>query len=153
MNPSRNVDAVFVNFALTLHIRLLPKIQNGIFRTQVDLLDTEIRMEDGAFPPIWKTFVQDLVKGMIMDVIWPGLQKEIETLSYGDGVQISNYCGLEPSSAQLHFDHSNRIGASAALYLNEAVSGLSLTQSFNHCLEQIKSKLPDPAKLFVIHDS
>lgn len=66
VNPSRNVDAVFINFALTLHIRLAPKIDNGVFRTQVDLLDTEIQMEKGAFPYGWNFFVQDLVKGFIL---------------------------------------------------------------------------------------
>lgn len=64
VNPSRNVDAVFINFALTLHIRMAPQIENGVFRTQVDLLDTEIQMEEGAFPYGWNAFVQDLVKGI-----------------------------------------------------------------------------------------
>uniref|UniRef100_A0A915D1E7 Uncharacterized protein n=1 Tax=Ditylenchus dipsaci TaxID=166011 RepID=A0A915D1E7_9BILA len=143
VNPSRNIDAVFINFALTLSIRLTPQIENGIFRTEVDLLETDIRMEDGAFPNGWKGFLQDLVKDMIMDVIWPGLKKEIENLSYSDGVQIPPYCGLLPQSARLHFDQG-RLGASAALNLDE----LSLSQ----CLQQLKSKLPDPSKLFVIRE-
>ncbi|KAI1704494.1 hypothetical protein Ddc_16136 [Ditylenchus destructor] len=145
VNPSRNVDAVFVNFALSLAIQLTPSVENGIFRTHVDLLDTDIRMEEGAFPAGWRGFVQDLVKGMIMDVIWPGLKREIETLLYSDGVHIPPYCGLEPNSFHLHFDEGTRFGASAALLLDEL--------SFSHCLQQIKSKLPDPSKLFVIREN
>lgn len=139
INPSQQKTAVFVSFQLTLSVQLVPKIEDGIFRTAVDLLETDIKMEKGAFPNGWNTFVQDLVKGMIMDVVWPNLQREIETLTYGDGVEIPAVCGLEPESAQLHFDEG-RIGASAVLRLSEF--------SMKNCVQQMK--LPDPSKLFLI---
>lgn len=62
-NPSQQKTAVFVSFQLTLSVQLIPKIEDGIFRTAVDLLETDIKMEKGAFPNGWNTFVQDLVKG------------------------------------------------------------------------------------------
>lgn len=54
---------MFVSLYLTLTIQLIPEVGDGIFRTQVNLLSTDIRMEDGAFPSAWNEFVQDLVKG------------------------------------------------------------------------------------------
>jgi hypothetical protein len=144
VNPVRNVTSVFVSFYLTLNIQLAPTIENGIFKTQVDLLDTQIKMERGAFPSSWNFFVQDLVKGMIMDVIWPGLKKEIENLSYSDGVEIPTTCGIEPETAQLHFE-DQRFGASTALQLDDV--------SLGTCLQQLKSKLPDPSTFFVIKEA
>uniref|UniRef100_A0A7E4W8X6 Chorein_N domain-containing protein n=1 Tax=Panagrellus redivivus TaxID=6233 RepID=A0A7E4W8X6_PANRE len=144
VNPVRNVTSVFVSFYLTLNIQLTPKVESGIFKTQVDLLDTNIKMERGAFPSSWNFFVQDLVKGMIMDVIWPGLKKEIENLSYSDGVEIPSTCGIEPYTAQLHFNE-NCFGASTALQLDDI--------SLGTCLQQLKSKLPDPSTLFVIKEA
>uniref|UniRef100_A0AC34GPB1 Lipid-binding serum glycoprotein C-terminal domain-containing protein n=1 Tax=Panagrolaimus sp. ES5 TaxID=591445 RepID=A0AC34GPB1_9BILA len=144
VNPVRNVTSVFVSFYLTLNIQLAPTIENGIFKTQVDLLDTQIKMERGAFPSSWNFFVQDLVKGMIMDVIWPGLKKEIENLSYSDGVEIPTTCGIEPDTAQLHFE-DQRFGASTALQLDDV--------SLGTCLQQLKSKLPDPSTFFVIKEA
>lgn len=90
---------------------------------------------------------------MIMDVIWPGLKREIEALFFGDGVQIPSFCALEPTTVRLHFDNEHRFGASAALRLDEAVAGQTLSQSLNHCIQQIKSRLPDPNKFFVIHEN
>ena len=174
VNPVRNVTSVFVSFYLTLNIQLTPRIENGIFKTQVDLLDTQIKMEKGAFPSSWNFFVQDLVKGMcycirewcvgeqrireqrigekititfvgmIMDVIWPGLKKEIEHLSYSDGVEIPTTCGMEPSTAELHFT-DERFGASTALKLDDV--------SLGTCLQQLRSKLPDPSTLFIIKEA
>lgn len=65
VNPLTNATSVFVSFYLTLNIQLSPKVENGVFKTQVDLLDTQIKMENGAFPSHWNAFVQDLVKGYI----------------------------------------------------------------------------------------
>lgn len=76
-----------------------------------------------------------------MDVVWPNLQREIEALTYSDGVEIPSDCGLEPESAQLHFDEG-RFGASAVLHLSDF--------SLNHCVQQLRSKLPDPSRLFAI---
>lgn len=79
-----------------------------------------------------------------MDVIWPGLKKEIENLSYSDGVEIPTTCGIEPETAELHFD-GDKFGASTALQLDDV--------SLGSCLQQLKSKLPDPSSLFVIKES
>lgn len=78
-----------------------------------------------------------------MDVIWPNLKDKIDSLIYSDGVQIPIYCGLEPTTAQLHFNES-RFGVSAALNLDDV--------SMNHCVQQFKSKLPDVSKLLVIRE-
>lgn len=79
-----------------------------------------------------------------MDVIWPGLKKEIENLSYSDGVEIPTTCGIEPETAQLHFE-DQRFGASTALQLDDV--------SLGTCLQQLKSKLPDPSTFFVIKEA
>lgn len=78
-----------------------------------------------------------------MDVIWPGLKKEIEALIYSDGLRIPSTCGLEPTSMKLHFDEG-KFAVTSRLMLDD----LSIKQ----CLQQVKSKLPDPAKLLVIKD-
>lgn len=52
-----------VNFTLTLSIQLTPIIEKGTFRTQVNLLDTDIRMQEGPFPNAWISAIQDLTKG------------------------------------------------------------------------------------------
>ncbi|CAD5219796.1 unnamed protein product [Bursaphelenchus okinawaensis] len=143
VNPTTNTDSVFVSLYLTLTIQLMPEVNDGIFRTQVNLLSTDIRMEEGAFPSAWNEFVQDLVKGMIMDVIWPGLKTEIEALIYSDGLKIPSNCGLEPTSMKLIFD-DGKLGISSRLLLDELY--------LKECLKQVKSKLPDPSKLLVIKD-
>uniref|UniRef100_A0AC34QJC0 Lipid-binding serum glycoprotein C-terminal domain-containing protein n=1 Tax=Panagrolaimus sp. JU765 TaxID=591449 RepID=A0AC34QJC0_9BILA len=144
VNPVRNVTSVFVSFYLTLNIQLNPRIENGIFKTQVDLLETNITMEKGAFPSSWNFFVQDLVKDMIMDVIWPNLKKEIENMIYSDGVEIPTTCGIEPNTAQLHFE-DERFGVSTALQLDDV--------SLGTCLQQLKNKLPDPSSLLLIKET
>uniref|UniRef100_A0A914EDH1 Uncharacterized protein n=1 Tax=Acrobeloides nanus TaxID=290746 RepID=A0A914EDH1_9BILA len=143
VNPSRNVTSVFVSFYLFLNVQLLPKIENGIFRTRVELLDTQIKMEKGAFPSSWNFFVQDLTRGMITDVIWPGLKKEIELLAYSDGLAISDHCGFEPSTAQVHLE-DGRFGASVELLLSQV--------STRTCIQQLQSKVPDLGKLAMIKD-
>ncbi|KAE9556046.1 hypothetical protein FO519_000680 [Halicephalobus sp. NKZ332] len=129
VNPIRNVTSVFVSFYLTLNIQLTPRIEDGIFKTQVDLLDTQIKMEKGAFPSSWNFFVQDLVKGMIMDVIWPGLKKEIEHLSYSDGVEIPTTCGMEPATAELHFTDERNSSLGLGLCWDADRSNGSVTYS------------------------
>lgn len=144
VNPSKNVDAVFANFNLALGVQLTPRVESGVFRTQVDLLESAVQMEEGAFPSGWRGFIQDLVRGMIIDVIWPGLKHEIEALTWSDGVAIPPQCGAKPSTVEIHFRDA-RIGASAILQLDE----ISTAQ----CVQQLKSKLPDPAKLFVLREN
>lgn len=63
VNPTSNTASVFISFYLTLTIQLTPEVEQGVFRTRLDLLSTDIRMEKGAFPSAWNVFVQDLVRG------------------------------------------------------------------------------------------
>lgn len=48
---------------LSVTAELRPVIDSGTLRTLVQLLDTNVVMENGAFPPSWSFFVQDLIKG------------------------------------------------------------------------------------------
>ena len=63
VNPDRNVTSVFVSMILTINAELRPVVDVGTVRTLVQLLDTKVQMETGAFPPTWAYFVQDLVRG------------------------------------------------------------------------------------------
>lgn len=63
VNPDKNVTAVFVAMFLAVIAELRPVIDSGTLRTLVQLLDTNVVMESGAFPPSWSFFVQDLIKG------------------------------------------------------------------------------------------
>lgn len=51
---------------LSINAELRPVIDGGILRTSVQLLDTNVVMENGAFPPSWSLFVQDLVRGDLL---------------------------------------------------------------------------------------
>lgn len=62
VNPDKNVTSVFVSMVLAVTAELRPTIDSGTLRTLVQLLDTNVVMENGAFPPSWSFFVQDLVK-------------------------------------------------------------------------------------------
>ncbi|CAJ0595045.1 unnamed protein product [Cylicocyclus nassatus] len=50
VNPNRNLTSVFVSFVLTVQAEMRPSFDGGILRTLVQLLDTHIEMEVGAFP-------------------------------------------------------------------------------------------------------
>ncbi|TKR64777.1 hypothetical protein L596_025260 [Steinernema carpocapsae] len=63
VNPDRNVTSVFVSFSIKITAQLKPTFDETTLRTRLELVDTEIKMEQGAFPPHWAFFVQDLVKG------------------------------------------------------------------------------------------
>ncbi|VDO29141.1 unnamed protein product [Brugia timori] len=63
VNPDKNVTSVFVSMFLSVTAQLRPVIDSGTLRTLVQLLDTNVVMESGAFPPSWSFFVQDLIKG------------------------------------------------------------------------------------------
>jgi hypothetical protein len=132
-----------ISFSLTLTIQLVPKVSDGIFRMEVNLLDATAKMEEGAFPTQWHHFAQKLVKDMIERVIWPKLKTEIENLTSANGLQIPDRCGLEPRSMRLFVDGS-RFGLSASLLLDEF--------SAKECLRGLRSKIPDPSKLFVVKE-
>jgi len=144
VNPSRSKNSILISFYITLTIQVIPKVENGVFRTQVNLLNTSIEMEKGAFPKAWNIFVEDLVRGMVNDVIWLELKKVIEKIAYSDGLQIPRQCGVEPTSIQIYVDDS-RFGVSASLVLEQF--------SAKRCLRQFKETLPDPAKIFDIKET
>lgn len=50
--------------SLSVMAELRPVFDSGTLRTLVQLLDTNVVMESGAFPPSWSFFVQDLIKGL-----------------------------------------------------------------------------------------
>jgi hypothetical protein len=57
---------------------------------------------------------------LIADDIWPVLQRELEPLIYQSGIQMPSYCGLDPKSAQLHFQQG-RFGVSARIDLKKVI--------------------------------
>ncbi|VDK57640.1 unnamed protein product [Anisakis simplex] len=139
VNPDRNVTSVFVSMILTITAELRPIFDSGILRTQVQLLDTNVIMEEGAFPPSWSFFVQDLVRGMILDMMWPELKKQIEELTYGEGIRLAESCGMNPKTIKILIGEG-RVGASALLSLQNLQP--------QQCAKDIKSALPNASKLF-----
>ncbi|CAI4229557.1 unnamed protein product [Auanema sp. JU1783] len=139
VNPQRNVTSVFVSFILTIVAEIRPSFDEGTLRTLVQLLDTNIQMEAGAFPKNWGLFMQDLMRGMIMDMLWPEIKNAIEELSYGKGVRISKACGVDPNQIKLDIGEGN-VGLS---------SRISFTQlDIDKCIRDLKASLPNTSKLF-----
>uniref|UniRef100_A0A158P910 BPI2 domain-containing protein n=1 Tax=Angiostrongylus cantonensis TaxID=6313 RepID=A0A158P910_ANGCA len=139
VNPNRNLTSVFVSFVLTIQAELRPAFDGGILRTLVQLLDTSIEMEAGAFPKTWGIFMQDLIRGMIMDMLWPEIKNAIEELSYGKGVAISQACGVDPNIVNLDIGEG-----SFALTTRLALQYLDLDK----CLTDLKTSLPSTSKIF-----
>ncbi|PAV76555.1 hypothetical protein WR25_05645 [Diploscapter pachys] len=120
INPIKNVSTVFVALVLTIQAELRPTFDNGALRTLVQLLDTNIEMQKGAFPKNWALFMGDLIRGMILDMIWPELKNTIEEFTYAKGVRINRACGIDPNQIQLEIEE---------------------------CFKDIKNSIPDPEKL------
>ncbi|VDP08234.1 unnamed protein product, partial [Heligmosomoides polygyrus] len=139
VNPDRNLTSVFVSFVLTIQAEVRPSFDGGILRTLVQLLDTSIEMEVGAFPKSWGIFMQDLMRGMIMDMLWPEIKNAIEELSYGKGVRISRACGVDPNEISLEIGEG-----SFALTSRLALQYLDLDK----CLKDLKTSLPSTSKIF-----
>ncbi|KAK6747269.1 hypothetical protein RB195_000463 [Necator americanus] len=139
VNPDRNLTSVFVSFVLTIEAEMRPSFDGGILRTLVQLLDTNIEMEVGAFPKTWGLFMQDLMRGMIMDMLWPEIKNAIEELSYGKGVRISRACGVDPNEISLDIGEGN-----FALTSRLALQHLDTEK----CLKDLKSSLPNTSKIF-----
>ncbi|KAF7638213.1 hypothetical protein Mgra_00002443 [Meloidogyne graminicola] len=149
-----------IDLSMLLQLRLVPQIQNGKFRTHLELMERKVEVQkESAFPSELYGAVEQLIQGkvhfklllkyifllslvhLIAEDMWPLLQRELEPLIYQSGIQLPTRCGLDPISAQLHFEQG-RLGVSAKLENNlEEVS-------FNQCLQQFKSGLPDASKLF-----
>uniref|UniRef100_A0A915PS82 Fatty-acid and retinol-binding protein 1 n=1 Tax=Setaria digitata TaxID=48799 RepID=A0A915PS82_9BILA len=139
VNPDKNVTSVFVSMFLAITAELRPVIDSGTLRTLVQLLDTNVVMESGAFPPSWSFFVQDLIKGMIIEMMWPEMRKQIEELTYSEGIRLAMSCGIDPQNTEILIGEG-RLGFSTTLNLHS----LELEQ----CLKDLKSALPNTAKLF-----
>ncbi|CAJ0602426.1 unnamed protein product [Cylicocyclus nassatus] len=139
VNPNRNLTSVFVSFVLTVQAEMRPSFDGGILRTLVQLLDTHIEMEVGAFPKTWGIFMQDLMRGMIMDMLWPEIKNAIEELSYGKGVRISRACGVDPNEISLDIGEGN-FALTSRLELQHL--------DMDKCLQDLKSSLPSTSKIF-----
>jgi hypothetical protein len=63
VNPSLSKNSVLINFFLTLKVQIIPTVEDGVFRTQINLFNTSTEIQKGAFPDAWNVFVQDLVRG------------------------------------------------------------------------------------------
>ncbi|KAL3982866.1 hypothetical protein ACH3XW_48855 [Acanthocheilonema viteae] len=139
VNPDKNVTSLFVSMFLSVTAELRPVIDSGTLRTLVQLLDTNVVMESGAFPPSWSFFVQDLIKGMITEMMWPEMRKQIEELTYSEGIRLAASCGIDPQNTEILIGEGH-LGFSTTLNLQN----LELQQ----CLKDLKSALPNTAKLF-----
>ncbi|CAJ0929074.1 unnamed protein product, partial [Mesorhabditis belari] len=139
VNPDRNVTSVFASFVLTIQAQLQPIFDDGVLRTLVQLLDTKIVMEDGAFPKAWRFYMEDLMRGMILDMLWPEIKKAIEELSYGKGLKISSHCGLDPFQSEIDFAEG-----SFAITTRLALHNLDIER----CFKEMKSAIPNTSKLF-----
>ncbi|KAK0420223.1 hypothetical protein QR680_014569 [Steinernema hermaphroditum] len=141
VNPDRNVTSVVVSFSIKIIAQLKPTFDETTLRTRLELVDTSIKMEQGAFPPAWAFFVQDLVKGMIMDVIWPELKRSVEDITYTQGLPISKWCGVDPNGIQALIDDS-KFGLSARLTLKNLIP--------DQCAQDMKANLPKIDKLLTV---
>ncbi|EFP03947.1 hypothetical protein CRE_28663 [Caenorhabditis remanei] len=138
VNPEQKKTTVFVSLVLTIQAELRPSFDNGTLRTNVELLDTLIEMEKGAFPKTWGFFMSDLIRGMIMDMMWPEIKSAIEDLTYGKGLKLSKFCGIDPNNvvidiAEGSFSLSTRLVL--PMFQSEA------------CLKDLKSSIPNTSKL------
>uniref|UniRef100_A0A1I7Z961 Fatty-acid and retinol-binding protein 1 n=1 Tax=Steinernema glaseri TaxID=37863 RepID=A0A1I7Z961_9BILA len=138
VNPDTNKSTVVVSFTIKLIAQLKPTFDDTTLRTRLELVDTEIKMEQGAFPASFAAFVQDLVKGMLMDVIWPELKRSVEDITYDQGLPISKWCGVDPNGIQALIDDS-KFGLSARLTLKNLVP--------EQCAQDMKANLPKMNKL------
>lgn len=138
VNPDQKKSTVFISLVLTIQAELRPSFDNGTLRTNVELLDTLIEMEKGAYPRKWEFFMSDLIRGMIMDMMWPEIKSAIEDLTYGKGLRLSKYCGIDPNNviidiAEGSFSLSTRLVL--PMFQSEA------------CLKDLKSSIPNTSKL------
>lgn len=76
---------------------------------------------------------------MISEMMWPEMKKQIEELTYSEGIRLATSCGIDPQNAEILIDEG-RLGVSATLNLQN----LQLQQ----CIKDLKSSLPNAAKLF-----
>ncbi|CAI2351777.1 unnamed protein product [Caenorhabditis sp. 36 PRJEB53466] len=138
VNPDSKKTTVFVSLVLTIQAELRPSFDNGTLRTGVELLDTTIEMEQGAFPGGWKTFMNDLIRGMIMDMMWPELKSAIEDLTYGKGLKLSKFCGIDPHNAAIDIaEGSFSLSTRLVLPMFQAEA----------CIKDLKSSIPNTSKL------
>lgn len=76
---------------------------------------------------------------MIIDMMWPELKKQIEELTYSEGIELPLSCGIDPHHTEILIGES-QLGFSASLNLQR----LQIQQ----CINDIKKALPNTSKLF-----
>lgn len=76
---------------------------------------------------------------MIIEMMWPEMKKQIEELTYGEGIRLATSCGINPQNTEILVEEG-RFGVTATLVLQ--------TLQPQQCLRDLKSALPNAAKLF-----
>jgi len=138
VNPEKNVTSVFMSFVLKIEAALRPSMDNGTIRTLIQLLDTNIKFNKGVFPPNWSLFVEDLMKGMILDMLWPEMRSSIEQFSYTEGIHLADSCGFDGRHSAFLIDEG-RIGIRTRLALDRLDS--------RRCVADMRSAIPSPQAL------
>uniref|UniRef100_A0A914WZ01 Uncharacterized protein n=1 Tax=Plectus sambesii TaxID=2011161 RepID=A0A914WZ01_9BILA len=133
VNPQRNLTSVFVSFVLNFQGEVVPFVDNGTLKAKVDLISAPVAMESSAFPAEWKSFVQELIQGMIMDMMWPEIKNRVEAITMSHGIPLPPSCGIEPNSVRILTDQG-RFGVEANLQL----SGFDMEE----CVSDMKQALP-----------
>ncbi|CAJ0570822.1 unnamed protein product, partial [Mesorhabditis spiculigera] len=111
VNPDRNVTSVFVSFVLKIQAQLQPTLFNFL----------------------------DLMRGMILDMLWPELKHAIEEVSYGKGLRVSQHCGWDPARSEIDIAEG-AFSITTRLALNDL--------DLERCEREMKSAIPNTSKLF-----
>ncbi|VDO28148.1 unnamed protein product [Brugia timori] len=77
--------------------------------------------------------------GMITEMMWPEMRKQIEKLTYSEGIRLATSCGIDPQNTEILIGEG-RLGFSTTLNLQSLQP--------QQCLKDLKSALPNAAKLF-----
>lgn len=79
------------------------------------------------------------IAGMITEMMWPEMRKQIEELTYSEGIRLATSCGIDPQNTEILIGEG-RLGFSTTLNLQSLEP--------QQCLKDLKSALPNTAKLF-----
>uniref|UniRef100_A0AC35TLW8 BPI2 domain-containing protein n=1 Tax=Rhabditophanes sp. KR3021 TaxID=114890 RepID=A0AC35TLW8_9BILA len=120
VNPTKKKEIKFLSFNVSLAVEINPTFENGVGRTQVNLLDTEINLGEGvvSLPPEIKPHVQNMTRNLILDIIFPSLKGKLETLLYSEGIKVPTNCGIDPNNIHVLFE-DGLIGISSSVKLDE----------------------------------
>uniref|UniRef100_A0A0K0F0C4 BPI2 domain-containing protein n=1 Tax=Strongyloides venezuelensis TaxID=75913 RepID=A0A0K0F0C4_STRVS len=143
VNPEKNKQIKFIAFNVSITLEIRSLFEDGIARTQINLLDTDINLGEGvvSLPSDIKPHVQNMTRNLILDVIFPNLKEKIENLLYSEGIKIPANCGIDGKDIHILFDEG-LIGLSSSVMLDE----LDLTL----CLKNANDALPKPEKIMAI---